>query len=132
MRIEDRDLANIECLLSGRGIKLDVVAQASSRAWTAYDTVTSHLAQVFGPTTVHQSSDLPVPVPSVAGNAVWVPAQGELIATNGTQTAGGSYLTIKATRISAHAPASLPVVEAVGRATLAAAPRGGTPGPPPS
>jgi hypothetical protein len=129
MTIADPSLDNVECLLEGRGIRVDAVAQASALAWTEYDTATVHLAQAFGSGSVHRSGELPRPVASVSGNAVWVPAQGELIATNGTQTAGGSYLTVTVTRSSAQAPASLTVAEAVGRATLAVAPRGGNPGP---
>jgi hypothetical protein len=128
MRIADSDPANIECLIDGHGLTLDVVAQASPQAWTEYDTETVHLAQVFGPSSVHNSSELPVPVPSVAGNAVWVGAQSELIATNGTQTTGGSYVTVTVKRTSAGAPGGLPVAKLVGRATLSAAPRGSNPG----
>jgi hypothetical protein len=129
MTIADSDLNNIECLLEGRGLRVDAVAQASALAWTEYDTTTVHLVQAFGSGAVHRSAELPRQVPSVSGNAVWVPAQDELIATNGTQTAGGSYLTVTVTGGSARAPASLTVAEAVGRATLAVAPRGGNPGP---
>lgn len=128
-RLADSDPTNIECVLSGRGVKLDVIAQATPLAWTEYDTATVHLAQAFGPGSVHISAELPRPVPSVSGNAVWVPAQGELIATNGTQTTGGSYVTVTVKRQAASAPAGLSVAAAVGRATLAAAPRGSNPAP---
>jgi hypothetical protein len=128
MRIADPDPVNIECMITGHGVRLDVVAQASPRAWTAYDTVTSHLSQVFGSSSVHDSSELPLPVPGVSGNAVWVAAQRELIATNGTPTTGGSYVTVTVKPGSASAPTSLAVAEDVARATLAAAPRGSNPG----
>ena len=72
------------------------------------------------------------PVPGLGGNATWVPAQGELVATNGTQSMGGSYVTTTVTRSSPHGPASLTVATAVTRATVASAPRGANPGPPPS
>jgi hypothetical protein len=77
-------------------------------------------------------SHLPHPVPGLGGNATWVPAQGELVATNGTQSMGGSYVTTTVTRSSPHGPASLTVATAVTRATVASAPRGANPGPPPS
>ena len=132
MQVADSDPANIECLLHGEGIRLDVTAQASPLAWTEYDTTVVHLAQAFGSPGVHEPSHLPHPVPGLGGNATWVPAQGELVATNGTQSTGGSYVTTTVTRSSPHGPASLTVATAVTRATLASAPRGSNPGPPPS
>jgi hypothetical protein len=132
VQIADSDPANIECLLRGGAIRLDVVAQASARAWTQYDTTTVHLVQAFGSGSVHHSAELPHPVPGLGGNAVWVPAQSELIATNGTQSTGGTYVTINIMRGSARGPSSLSVARAVARATLASAPRGPSPGPPPS
>ncbi len=132
LRIADPDPANIECLLRGGGLRLDVVAQASPRAWDQYDTITVHLAQAFGSGSVHETGELPHSVPGLGGNATWVPAQSELIATNGTQAAGGSYVTVTVTRSSPRAPASLAVATAVTRATLASAPKGPSPGPAPS
>jgi hypothetical protein len=132
MQVADPDPANIECLLRSAGIRLDVVAQASPRAWDEYDTTVSHLAQAFGAPGVGQSSHLPHPVPGLSGNAAWVPAQGELVATNGSQSAGGSYVTTTVTRSGSRGPGSLAVATAVTRATLAYAPRGPSPGPPPS
>lgn len=128
VRVTDSDVADIECTLESGGVRLNVVAQASPQAWTEYDTETTHLSQAFGPSSVHNSGELPRPVPSVARNAVWVPAQSELIATNGTQTTGGAYVTVTVKRTSSHGPGSLPVASAVARATLDAAPRGSNPG----
>lgn len=132
MRIADSDPANLECLLDGRGIHVDVVAQASPRAWTQYDTATVHLVQAFGSGSVHTPSELPHPVPGLGGNSTWIPAQHELLATNGTQSAGGSYVTVTITRASARGPASVSLAGIVARATLDSAPRGPSPGPPPS
>lgn len=134
VRVADADPTNIECLISGRGVAADVVAQASAVAWTEYDTAYVHLAQAFGPGGAHNSAEQPHPVPGMSGNAAWVPAQSELIATNGTQSSGGSYVTVTLTG-SRHLPRGTSAVQlaaAVAKPTLATAPRGGSPGPPPS
>jgi hypothetical protein len=130
VRIADPDPANIECLLSGSGVHLDVVAQASPRAWTQFDTVVVHQVQGFG-TTNGRNPQLPVDLPG-PNSAVWIPSESELVTTNGTQSKGGSYLTVTVTRSSNRGPPSLKVARAVGSATLAVAPRGPSPGPPPS
>ncbi len=134
VRITDSDPSNIECLISGKGMNADVVAQASPVAWTEYDTTYSHFAQAFGPSSVHQSSELPHPVPNLSGNAIWIPAQAELIATNGTQSSGGSYVTVKVTGAHRLPPGTSADEWAgsIAKATLRTAPRGGSPGPPPS
>ncbi len=133
VRVADADPANIECLISGRGVTADVVAQASAVAWTEYDTTYVHLAQAFG-NSIHNPAQLPHPVPNMTGNATWVPAQGELIATNGTQSSGGSYVTVtvSGSRLLPRASSAVELASAVAKATLATAPRGGSPGPPPS
>ena len=103
-------------------------------AWTEYDTTYSHFAQAFGPSSVHSSSELPHPVPNLSGNAAWIPAQDELIATNGTQSSGGSYVTVKLSG-ARHIPPGTSADElagSIGKATLGSAPRGGSPGPGPS
>lgn len=132
LHIADSDPTNVECRLSGKRAHLDVVAQASSVAWTEFDTATVHQVQAFGTGSVHQPSQIPRNVYGVGGLAAWIPAQNELIATNGTQTRGGSYLTVKVTRSSAPAAAKLALARTVAKATLAAAPRGPNPGAPPS
>jgi hypothetical protein len=132
LRIASADPMNIECMLDGNGVRADAVAQASAVAWTEYDTATVHQAQAYGSGALNQRSELPHPVPGMSGNATWIPAKHELIATNGTQSRGGSYLTVTVARRSSHGPGSLAVATAVGRAVLASAPRGPNPGPPPS
>lgn len=132
LRIADPDPANIECVVSGDGVAADSIAQASPRAWEQYDTATVHLIQAFGAGPVHVPSELPHPVPGMSGNAAWVPAQHQLIATNGTQSSGGSYITVTVKRTSARGPSSLALARTVGRATLASAPRGPSPGVAPS
>ena len=109
--------------MSKGAVKVDIVAQASELAWTLYDTTQVHLIQAFGSGSVHVASQLPHQVPGLSGNALWVPAQNELIATNGSQSRGGSYVTVKV-----RAPGSgLAVATAVARATLRLAPRGSNP-----
>lgn len=132
LRIASTDRTNIECVLDSNGVRVDAVAQASAVAWTEYDTATVHQAQAYGSGGLNQPSELPHPVPGMGGNATWIPANHELIATNGTESRGGSYLTVTVTRRSDHGPATLAVATAVGSAMLASAPRGPNPGPPPS
>jgi hypothetical protein len=128
LRIANSDPAYLECLISARRTKLDVVAQASAQAWTQYDTTVVHQAQAFGPGSVSQKAALPQPVQGMSGNAAWLPQQRELVTTNGTQSTGGSYVTVTVTR----GPNRLPLVRAVAIATLAVAPRGPSPGPAPN
>jgi hypothetical protein len=132
LRIAHSDPTYIECVLDGDGVHVDAIAQASAVAWTEYDTAAVHQAQAYGTGAVHQRSQLPHSAPGMGGNSIWIPAKQELIATNGTQSRGGSYLTVSVTRRSHHAPPSLAVATAVGRTILASAPRGPNPGPPPS
>ena len=130
VQIADPDPANIECLIDARGIRVDTVAQATSQAWTEYDTATVHQVQAYGSGAVHVPSQLPHPVPGLSGNVAWIPAQNEVIATNGTQSRGGTYVTVTVTRSSSRGPSSLAVARAVTRALLASAPRGPNPVPP--
>lgn len=129
VRILDKDPTNIECLVSKGSVSVDTVAQASALAWTEWDTSQVHLVQAFGSGSVHVASELPHPVPGLPNqNALWVPAQSELIATNGTESQGGSYITVNVKGTSS----GLALATAIARATLASAPRGPSPGPPPS
>ena len=130
VRIADADPVNIECLIDARGIELDTVAQATSRAWTEFDTATVHQVQAFGSGSVHVPSELPHPVPGLSGNVAWIPAKNELLATNGTQSRGGTYVTVTVTRRSPGGPSSIAVARAVTLALLTSAPRGPNPVPP--
>jgi hypothetical protein len=132
LRIASSDPTNIECVLSGNGVRVDAIAQASAVAWTEYDTAAVHQAQAFGTGAVHQPSQQPQSVPGLGGNSTWIPAKQELIATNGTESRGGSYLTVTVTRHASHGPSGVAVAAAVGRSMLASAPRGPNPGAPPS
>jgi hypothetical protein len=132
LRVAGSDPNDIECVLDGRRVHVDAIAQASAVAWTEYDTAAVHQAQAYGTGAVHQQSQQPHSVPGLGGNSTWIPAKQELIATNGTESRGGSYLTVTVTRHAHDAPSSLAVAAAVGRRMLASAPRGPNPGPPPS
>jgi hypothetical protein len=132
LRIASSAPTYIECVLEGRGIQVDAIAQATAVAWTEYDTATVHQAQAYGGAGLHQPGQLPHPVPGMDGNSTWIPAKQELLATNGTEFRGGSYLTVTIIRRSPHGPAGVAVAAAVGRAVLASAPRGPNPGAPPS
>jgi hypothetical protein len=123
LRILDRDPTNIECLVSKGAVSIDTVAQASELAWTLYDTAQVHLIQAFGTGTVHVASELPRQVAALGGNSLWVPAERELIATNGSQSQGGSYVTVTVKGTSA----GLALATAVARSTLELAPRGPNP-----
>lgn len=128
VRVTEADPSNLECVVTGGGMRADVVAQASSQAWAEFDTTSAHQSQVFGSGGVHDPAQFPIPVTGVGEVAVWIAAQGELVATNGTPTRGGSYVTV--TVSGAHAPTVRlrALARAIARATLAAAPRGPNPG----
>lgn len=128
--IASSDATNIECVIVGQGIRVDAIAQASPVAWTEYDTTTVHQVQAYSG--LNQRGEIPRPVPRMGGNSAWIPAKQELVATNATQSRGGTYLTVTVTGHAAHGSAGLPVARAVTLAVLASAPRGSNPGPPPS
>jgi hypothetical protein len=132
LHIADSNPTDIECVLDGNAVHVDAIAQASAVAWTEYDTAAVHQAQAYGSGSLHDRSEQPHAVPGMAGNSTWIPAKGELIATNGTQSRGGSYLTVTVTRHAHHSPSSVTVAAAIARTMLASAPRGPNPGPPPS
>jgi hypothetical protein len=129
-RTLDTDPANIECLIAGQGVRADVVTQASAQAWTAYNTMVVHQAQAYGSGGVHVTSQLPRPVPGMGGNAAWIPALHELVATNGTPSTAGTYVTVKVAHTSARGPASLGLARAIAVTTFRYAPRGPNAGPP--
>jgi hypothetical protein len=132
VRIANHDPANTECVLTVPGTKLDVVAQASPQAWTQYDTTVVHQSQAFGGKAGSSSSNLAVSVAGLGYNASWIPSQQQLVATNGTQSTGGSYVTVTVTRSSKSKPSNQSLAEAAATRTLAVAPKGPNPGPPPS
>jgi hypothetical protein len=124
LTVADRDPANVECLLRGSGTRLDVVAQQSAQAWTQWDTTQVHQDQAYGPSANHQPAQLPQALDTSAGiNAGWIPAQRMIFATNGTQSRGGSYVTVTVSG-RRHGKAEVALANAVMLATLRVAPKG--------
>jgi hypothetical protein len=127
MQIADTDPAYLECILDGRGVHADVVAQAVAQALGDYDTTLIHLVQtyVYPPPAngIRDRSQLPHPIPGIGTKAAWVPGQNRLLATNGTRVRGGNFLTIT---VTGRAPGSarLALARAIAAATLPVAPRG--------
>lgn len=119
----DRDPANIECLLRGAGTRLDLMAQQSARAWEQFDTVQVHQDQAYGPSAAHQQSQIPLPVTIPGGVGGWIPAQRMLFATNGTQSKGGSYVTVTVSG-RRRGKAEIALARAVTVAALKRAPKG--------
>jgi hypothetical protein len=130
VRITDRDPTNIKCLLRHSGVRAEIVAQATAQAWVVYDTATVHLEQAFGAGSVHEPGYMPRTLKIPGALASWVPAQQEVVATNGTPSTGGSFLTVSVTREPKHWNLGLRLTAAVAKAALAVAPRGPTPAAP--
>jgi hypothetical protein len=120
--------AALECVLTGREVQVTVGSQAGPRAYTEFDTETSHQEQVYGNGGVHDASQFPQAV-TVPGSvvAVWIPAELMLVATNATPTAAdgaGAYVTVAVKGRAAPARVALRVATAAARATFAAHPDG--------
>jgi hypothetical protein len=130
VRIADRDPTNVECVLRGGGLRIDLVAEQSPQAYTQFNTTESHQEQVYGPAAagVHNPGEIPKDAsegPMIAG---WIPAESQLFATNGSPTTGGSYMTVTATHGAKGDAERRKLARAVALATLAVAPRGPNPG----
>jgi hypothetical protein len=121
LRFVDRDPANIECVLRGSGTRLDLVAQQSARAWEQFSTVQVHQEQAYGPSADHQPAQIPQIVDIPNGVGGWIPAQRMLFATNGTQSKGGSYVTVT---VKGRRRGEVKVARAVTLAALKVAPKG--------
>jgi hypothetical protein len=124
-RIVSPAAASLQCVLTGRQVKVTVGSQAGPRAYTEFDTETSHQDQVFGNGGVHDPAQFPVQI-TVPGSvvAVWIPAQMLLVATNAELYGGGAYVTVAVTGRAAPAKIALRVAIAAARATFAAHPNG--------
>jgi hypothetical protein len=127
--VTDKDPANIECALSGPGVKLALTAQASSQAYYAWNVATTHFEQAFG---AFGRTQHPQDVPGMGTVAQWFPAQQQLLTTNGTQSRGGSFITVAVTHWAPPSSSRLSVVRAVAQRALAVAPRGPNPAAPQS
>jgi hypothetical protein len=128
MRIADPDPAYLECVLDGRGVHVDVVAQAVAQALGDYDTTLIHQVQtyVYPPPAngIRDRTQLPHPIPGIGTKAAWIPGQQRLLATNGGRERGGNFLSVTVTGRSPSGPARLALARAIAAATLAVAPRG--------
>jgi hypothetical protein len=126
-RIVSPAAASLECVLTGRQVQVTIDSQAGPRAYTEFDTETSHQSQVFGNGGVHDPNQFPVPV-TVPGSqvAVWIPAQLMVVATDSTPTNGGAgaYVTVAVRGRAAPAKTALRVATAAAAATFAAHPDG--------
>lgn len=123
VKVADGDPSNVECLLRGKGIRLDLVAQQSAQAWTQWDTEQVHQLQAYGPSADHQQSQIPVSVDDGDILAAWIPAQRMLFATNGSQSKGGSYVTVTVSG-KRHGAAEIALARSVSLAALKVAPKG--------
>jgi hypothetical protein len=129
LTIADRDPTNVECRLRGSGTRLDVVAQQSAQAWAQWDTTQVHQDQAYGPSADHQPAQIPKFVNGPGVLAGWIPAQRMLFATNGTQSKGGSYVTVTVSG-KRHGNAEVDLARAVTLAVLKVAPKGPNLAPP--
>lgn len=130
LKIANGDPANVECVLRASGTRLDLVAQQSAQAWTQWDTEQVHQDQAYGPSAKHQQAQIPQALDTSAGiNAAWIPAQRMLFATNGTQSKGGSYITVTVSG-KRHGKAEVALANAVMLAALKVAPKGPNLAPP--
>lgn len=130
VRIADRDPTNVECILHGGGLRIDVVAEQSPQAYTQYNTTDSHQEQVYGPAApgVHNPGEIPRDASEGSMIAGWIPAENQLFGTNASPTTGGSYMTVTVTRGDKGDAERRKLAKAVALATFAVAPRGPGPG----
>jgi hypothetical protein len=126
-RIVSPAAANLQCVLTGRQVRVTIDSQAGPRAYTEFDTTSSHYSQVFGNGGANNPADQPVPA-TVAGSqaAVWIPAQLMVVATDSTPSNGGAgaYVTVTVSGHAAPAKTALRVATAAAGATFAAHPDG--------
>lgn len=123
LTVADRDPTNVECILRGPGTRLDLVAQQSAQAWTQWDTTQVHQLQAYGPSADHQPAQIPRYFNAPGVLVGWIPAQRMIFATNGTQSKGGSYVTVTVSG-RRHGNAEVKLARAVTLAALKVAPRG--------
>jgi hypothetical protein len=132
-RIVSPAAANLECVLTGRQVRVTIDSQAGPRAYTEFDTTSSHYSQVFGNGGANNPAEQPVPA-TVPGSqaAIWIPAQLMIVATDSTPTGGGAgapagagaYVTVAVSGHAAPAKTALRVATAAAAATFAAHPDG--------
>jgi hypothetical protein len=123
LTITDRDPTNVECILRGPGTRLDLVAQQSAQAWAQWDTTQVHQLQAFGPSAKPQPAQIPKYFNAPGVLVGWIPAQRMIFATNGTQSKGGSYVTVTVSG-KRHGHAEVNLARAVTLAAIKVAPKG--------
>jgi len=126
-RIVSPAAASLECVLTGRQVQVTIDSQAGPRAYTEFDTTSSHYSQVFGNGGANNPAEQPVPA-TVPGSqvAIWIPAQLMIVATDSTPSNGGAgaYVTVAVRGHGAPAKTALRVATAAAGATFAAHPDG--------
>jgi hypothetical protein len=126
-RIVSPAAASLECVLTGRQVQVTIDSQAGPRAYTEFDTTSSHYSQVFGNGGANNPAEQPVPA-TVPGSqvAIWIPAQLMIVATDSTPTNGGAgaYVTVAVRGRAAPAKTALRIATAAAGATFAAHPDG--------
>jgi hypothetical protein len=122
VHIAGRDPADLECALDGRRLRVAIVSQASTQAYTEFDTTTAHQDQVFG-SGVHEPGEIPAAV-AVPGSvvAVWIRAQREIVATDAEPGRSGTYVTVTVMGSAVRGQRALALARAVARTTFAAHP----------
>jgi hypothetical protein len=123
LKIANGDPANVECLLRARGTRLDLIAQQSAQAWAQWDTTQVHQDQAYGPSADHQQSQIPLSFNAPGILVAWIPAQRMLFSTNGTQSKGGSYVTVTVSG-KRRGQAEIQLARSVTLAALKVAPKG--------
>jgi hypothetical protein len=129
LKIANGDPANVECKLRVSGARLDLIAQQSGQAWTQWDTEQTHQDQAYGPSADHQQSQIPLSFNAGDILVAWIPAQRMLFSTNGTQSKGGSYVTVTMSG-KGHGQAEIQLARSVTLAVLKVAPKGANLAPP--
>lgn len=130
LKIANGDPANVECRLRAKGTRLDLIAQQSAQAWTQWDTTQVHQLQAFGPNAKPQPAQIPKEFNAPGVLVAWIPAQRMIFATNGTQSKGGSYITVTVSG-KGHGKAEVALARAVTLAAIKVAPKGPNLTPPP-
>ena len=123
LKIANGDPANVECRLRVAGTRLDLIAQQSGQAWAQWDTTQVHQLQAYGPSLHPQPAQIPKYFNAPGVLVGWIPAQRLIFATNGTQSKGGSYITV-AVSGKGHGKAEIDLARAVTLAAMAVAPKG--------
>lgn len=131
-RVVSGDPGYLECRISAGDLVLDDVAQSPPQARSFYETEIVHLVQTYAePGGLRDRTQLPRDVPGVGSEAAWVPGQRRFLATNATVSRGGAVVEVTVGGRTRAGPRIIALAREVAMATLATAPRGPDPPPPP-